>query len=164
MPNDYEEKIDFEAMDDEQLLDKFSDDPKGFVSLIADQVRKGIERENEQKAEEDRFISTYKDFAASNPDFEEKWESGELKEFMDARPGHNALSAYLAISHESRIKRAVAEKLAQKGLGDDPLSDTKKHGGSTQVLANRLRALRSQGGGGTPPAGETESGDLKPTL
>jgi hypothetical protein len=160
-----EEKLDFENMDDEQLLDKFSDDPKGFITLVAGQVKKDIERENEQKAEDDRYIRTYQDFVRENPDFETMWESGKIKEFMDSHAGHNALSAYLSLSHESRIQKAVAKKLQEKGLGGDgPLSDTKKYGGTTWVLANRLRALRSQGGGKRPPAGETESGDLKPTM
>ena len=161
---DNEEKMDFENMEDDQILDELHENPKDFVNLIASQVRKDIERENEQKAEEDRFIATYQDFAKSNPDFEEKWESGELKKYMESHPGHNALSSYLALNHESRIQRAVAEKLAQKGLGDGPLSDSKKYGGPTRVLADRLRALRSQGGGKKPPTGETESGDLKPTM
>jgi len=161
---DEEKQLDFENMEDDQILDELHENPKDFVNLIASQVRKDIERENEQKVEEDRFIRTYKDFAASNPDFEKMWESGELKAYMDAHPGHNALSAYLAISHESRIQKAVAQKLQEKGLGDSPLSDTRKHGETTRVLADRLRERRSAGGDKGLPTEPTGTGELFPTV
>ena len=147
-----EEKIEFENMDNDQILDQLHENPKDFVNLIASQVRKGIEAENEQKAQEDQYVKTFQDFASKYPDFEEKWEDGELKAYMDSHPGHNALSAYLNITHDARIKEAVQSKLAEKGLSDQSaLGNTKKHGGTTRVLADRLKVLRSQGGGKKQP-------------
>ena len=159
-----EKQLDFENMDDEQLLDALNENPKAFVSAITKQVRADIERESEQRAEEDRFVKTYQDFQEQYPNFEGLWESGRIKDYMDEHPGHNALSAYLRITHDARIKEAVAKKLQEKGIGEGSLSDTKKFGGTSRVLADRLKALRSQGGRKKPTMGETESGDLKPTI
>ena len=66
---------------------------------------------------------------------------------------------------KARIEKAVAQKLQEQGLGGDaPLDDAKKHGGDTRLLADRLRALRSGGGGKAPPSGDPETGELKPTM
>jgi len=162
---DEEKGFDFENADDEAILDKFHESPREFVSLIASQVRKGIEAENEQKAEEDRFIRTYKDFAAQHPDFEAMWESGKIKEYMDEHPGHNALSSYLRLTHDARIKEAVQSKLAEKGLSDQStLDNTKNFGGDTRVLADRLRARRAACGDKGLPTEPTGSGELFNTV
>ena len=139
--------------------------PRAFVSAITKQVRADLERENEQRAQEDQFIKTFEDFQKQHPGFQEKWDSGEIKQFMDAHPGHNALSSYLALTDKARIEKAVAQILQEQGLGGDaPLDDAKKHGGDTRLLADRLRALRSGGGGKVPPSGDPETGELKPTM
>lgn len=159
------EDFDFENADDDQLLDKLNEDPKGFVSLIARQVRKDIDAETAARTQEDGVIKTFQDFQAKHPDFEQKWESGEIKAYLDKHPGHNALSAYLNLTHEAKIKQAVAQKLQEKGIGEGPLADPKKFGGSTRVLADRLKARRSAGSGDRGlPTESAESGDLKPTM
>jgi hypothetical protein len=160
-----EEKLDYENMDGEQLLDALHENPKCFVGAIASQVRADLERETEERAEENRYIRTYQDFARENPDFEAMWESGKIKEYMDEHAGHNALSAYLNITQDERIKEAVQSKLAEKGLSDQSaLGNSKKFGGDTRVLADRLRALRSGGPNKGLPTKGAESGELKATL
>ena len=158
------EEFDFENANDDELLDKLNEDPKGFVSLIASQVRKDIDAENAQKSQEDRAIRTFQDFRDQYPDFEERWNSGELQEFIGKHPGHNALSAYLSLNHESKVKQAVQAKLQEKGLGGSPLADTQKFGGTNRVLANRLKAMRAAGGDKGLPTESGETGDLKPTM
>ena len=162
---DNNEQFDFNNADNDEIIDQFHEDPKGFVAMVASQVRGNLEAENAERQQESEVIKTYEDFRDQYPDFEDRWESGEIKKFIDAHPGHNALSAYLNISQETQIKQAVARKLAEKGLSDDSaLSDTKKHGGQNRVLADRLKARRSAGGDKGQPSGHSETGELISTL
>ena len=126
----------------------------------------------EKKTSEDAVVSEYQSFAEQHPDFDSMWEDGTLPDYMDKHPGHNAISAYLLLTRESQVKseveKAVAEaekkfasnqraKREQRPLAAGPqttgtmdapvdaeLKDSKKFGGSTRVLANRLRALRQR--------------------
>ena len=162
---DNKEEFDFNNADNDEIIDRFHEDPKGFVTMVASQVRGNLEAENAERQQESEVIKTYQDFRDQYPDFEDRWESGEIKQFMDAHPGHNALSAYLNISQQTQIKQAVAQKLAEKGLSDDPaLSDTKKHGGQNTVMADRLRAMRTTGGHKGQPSEPSETGELISTI
>ena len=161
---DNNENFDFDNADNDEIIDKFHEDPKNFITMIARQVRGDIEAESAERQQETQVIKTYEDFRIQYPDFEPKWESGEIKDFMDAHPGHNALSAYLNITQETQIKNAVARKLQEKGLSDDSaLSDTKKHGGQNTVMADRLRARRA-GADSAQPSQPSETGNLISTL
>ncbi len=112
------------------------------------------------------------DFAKKNPDFVDLKKSGKIKEFLKDNPWHNEISAYYELTNETRVKTAeekakeAARKEAEERakakqharvLGAGPsaslpsgglppeLTDTKKRGGLTSVLANRL-ALRRRAG------------------
>jgi hypothetical protein len=162
--SDSENEFDFESADNDEIIDRFHENPKEFTRLLARQVKKDLDAENAQKSQEDRAIRTFQDFKAQYPDFEERWNSGELQEFIGKHPGHNALSAYLSLNHESKVKQAVQAKLQEKGLGGSHLADTQKFGGTNRVLANRLKAMRAAGGDRGLPTESGETGDLKPTL
>lgn len=128
-----EEKKDFEDildMSDEDLKEKFDENPKALMANLARQVRsevldevrtenKSAEEQRTQREQEAAIEKTYSGFAKDNPGFDEMWDSGELKKYMDENPGHNAISAFYALSGqkaETDIKTKIDEavKKAQK--------------------------------------------------
>ena len=70
----------------------------------------------QQAAEEKRIEQTYNQFATDNSDFNDMWDSGQLQAYMDENPGHNAISAYMALTHEAKLDAAEkeAEEKARK--------------------------------------------------
>jgi hypothetical protein len=130
-----------------------------------------LEAQREQ-AERKAIEKTYVTYAKENPDFDEMWDGGDLKAYMDENPGHTAISAHQMLTMEKRIQGAVeeatkdAEKKAAsnlkvkqnarvlgsgpsaggKAVGQVPveLKDTKKYGGLTAVLTARSMARTKQ--------------------
>ena len=169
---------DWSKMSTEDLLDWQDTDPKGFLDNINKFVSHSIEsgitsyqqqlaQQAQQQTAEQKVVSTYEQYAKENPDFDEMWDSGKIKAFIDKHPGHNAISAHQAMTAERRIEAAVAEALKKHetaikskraastvlGTGpasvptaskqaDNDLREPKKFGGPTAVLAARLAKLR----------------------
>ena len=101
------------------------------------------------------------------------WDSGEIVRFIEANPGHNPISAYHAMTYETRMQKAIEEARAKaiketeekvnknwmakrqaRVLGTGPsgpgadtedkeLKDVKSQGGLYNVLAKRLERLRT---------------------
>lgn len=169
---------DISKMKPEELLDWQSENPHEYYQNVLAQAKAEISSEFnqtfEQRQKEDAVVSTFESFAKEHPDFDQMWDDGKLQEFMQANPGHNAISAYWAITAEAKIAEA-AEKAAKEaetkfmknqrakrtadvlpqgpsapgsiGTGDEMLNDSKKFGGTTTVLAKRLAdRRRSQAG------------------
>jgi hypothetical protein len=120
---------------------------------------------------ETKVEETYRTYAQDNPDFDQLWDSGDIRKFMDEHPGHNAISAHMAMTAEARqekaIKDAVAKALKEADtarrsvrktasiLGQGPtaaptspaastedIKNPNKFGGHTSVLAARLAERR----------------------
>ena len=173
---------DWGGMSEDEILEWQSNDPKGFVDNIGafvkhsiaqgiDSFREQTAQASEQQSHEAKVVSTYEAYAKDNADFDAMWDSGEIKSFMDKNPGHNAISAHMAMTAETRqqaaIDKAVADALkkassdqrskratanilssgpvaAPPAVSDAELKDFKSLGlSSTQVLANRLHRLRA---------------------
>ena len=132
-------------------------------------------RERIQEEQRTRIRTTFDSYREKNPDFDKMWKSGEIPKFMQANPGHNAISAHQMLTMDARIKEA-AEKAAKETeakvladvkakrsaqvLGGGPavtgggakdvdaaLQDTKQHGGKAAVLARKIIELRKGRGG-----------------
>jgi len=115
---DYE---DITALEDDAILDKFNENPKGFLANFARQIAHEVktdivtrfETEGAQREAEDRITRTFESYAEKNPDFNEMWESGKIEQFMRDNPGHNAISAHQLMTAETKqaeaIKKAVKE-------------------------------------------------------
>jgi hypothetical protein len=125
---------------------------------------------------ENAVVAELEEFAAEHPDFDEMWARNELQNFIAAHPGHNAVSAYYYLTAEKRkadteaqvnsavkeaekkfVENAKAKNEARtlpagpQNVGatvdtEQELQDTKKFGGTTRVLANRLTRLRQSKG------------------
>jgi len=163
---------DISKMKPEELLDWQSENPHAYYQNVLAQAKHEMSAEFtqtfEQRQKEDAIVSTYESFAKQHPDFDELWDTGDLQKYMQANPGHNAISAYWAMTAEARIAEA-SEKAAKEAEAkflknqrakktadvlpqgpsapgappsDEALKDTKKFGGSTTVLAQRLEQRR----------------------
>ena len=174
---------DITQMSKEQLLEWQEDDPHGYAANLYAQMlheaRGQLKREQkegaaktERETHQESVKKTYTKYAEKNPDFNDMWTSGEIKKFMDANPGHNAISAHRELTLE-KVLTAEREKTAKEtearviknfqakrnahvldgGGGRTPspnenpeLVDTKQHGGLISALANRLKASRAAAG------------------
>ena len=71
--SDNNEQFDFNNADSDEIIDKFHEDPKNFITMIARQVRGDIEAESAERQQETQVIKTYEDFRDQNPDFAPRW-------------------------------------------------------------------------------------------
>ncbi len=168
--------IDITQMKPDELEKALRDDPASLLANMYLQVRtevlSDIQATTATQTREQKVNETFRTFASEHPDFDDKWKSGETKKFMDDHPGHNAISAYLLMTMDSRIqeekskaakeaeKKALANQKAKRtattlsgnsssvpqGDGDEELKDTKKSGGLTQALTQRLINMRRSAG------------------
>lgn len=155
-------------MNDDDLREWQADDPKGYAANILLQAKHELSQDFEQKLgakDRDAAIdSTFKAYGDKNPDFWDKWNSGETKKFMKENPGHNAISAHQMLTSETRdeaIRTKTKEKLLSdlktkgninslgpsgtftpdmQGVGGDAMKNPEKHGGETNVLLQRHNA------------------------
>ena len=120
---------------DEEIIENFESDPKGFLSNFAQQVMheittnletKGQQKEQltQKQAQEQAINELYADYENKNPDFVEMWDNGTIQEYIQANPGNTPISAHQIIkatkiqessttSREDEIKKAVDAAVAQ---------------------------------------------------
>ena len=167
---------DITTWSDDEIKAALEDNPKAFAANLYLQIKAEVERDVQAgmaaKSTEQKVAETYNSFRADHPDFQGKWDNGDIRTYMDTHPGHNAMSAYLEMTLPQRIeaetkkateeakKRAEADLKAKRkattlsgsssGLPDtdanDALKDTKKSGGLNTVIADKLRAMRRAAG------------------
>ena len=178
--------IDIDTLTDEEIAEWQNDDPKGYANnlklLVTSQVRESVKSELAAETEQQKMDKTFDSYSSDNPDtedgtgFVQMWESGKIRTYIEQNPGHNAISAHMKLTEDSKtlsrqeaIDKGIAEGVAKEkarlaaenkarmrttGLGQGPayspttdeseLKDTKKKGGLTTVLADRLRKRRQQ--------------------
>ncbi len=165
---------DITKLSEEEIAQWQTDDPKGYAANLYAQIlhevtetvsRKSVELEQVKSVEK-----TFKEYSDANPSFMTMWKSGELKKFMDDHPGHNAISAHMALTSEAKVKEAVdkavkeatekveKEARAKRRAGvvnkgnvsrpsdatyDEKLKNPKKYGGVISVLLGNLMARRN---------------------
>ena len=144
------------------LVAMVTENPHGFVQSVFDEVKAGVmsqvNQDNEQNKQNGAIEDTIGTYADDNPDFEELWEDGSIKGFMDKNPGHNAMSAHMMLVNAGRVAAAKKEgadeaaknfttKMGSQTLGssvaippnksDAAVKNTKKYGGRARVAAAR---------------------------
>lgn len=112
-------------MEDDQIREKFEENPKQFLANFGRQVAfevkgallKTIDERDQSKSFQGRVNKTYSDFGGKNADFQTMIDSGRISGFINENPGHNAISAYHELKTEDsetkiqeRINKAVKEK------------------------------------------------------
>lgn len=95
-------------MTEEELAEWQANDPKGFADNLAAKIKHDLlvdmQRQSEATSRRNATEQTYARFAEKNPDFRSRWETGEIKKFIERNPGHNPMSAYHDIISEDREK------------------------------------------------------------
>lgn len=88
----------------DEMQDWQDEDPVGWAKNLLMQakaeVRNDIRAEAHQNAMRAAADKTLDDFVKAHPDFDEVYESRVLSQYCDEHPGHNIISAYLAINEE----------------------------------------------------------------
>jgi hypothetical protein len=174
-PKDLPFKL-LDDMTDAEIREWQEDDPKGFAKNQQDMATyyaaKAFKDNTVKEFTQAAVAQTFEEYGKENPDFNEKWENGEIETYMKAHPGHNAISAHMKMTEEVRINAAVAKAVketeakvaanfaAKRGatiiqhgggarkdvsIADPALKDTKQFGGDTAVLARRLEEMRRSG-------------------
>jgi hypothetical protein len=167
---------DINSLSEEELIELQNDNPKEFIrtlhAAVTQQVKAELSSEIATKESEAKIDQTYDAYAGQNPDndaktgFVQMWESGVIQQFINQNPGHNPISAHMALTNETSVQAKIdaavkeaTEKVTKQyqarvvtdGLGAGPahvpaetneLNGTKKKGGLNTVLAGRLRKLR----------------------
>jgi len=116
-----EPEVNIADLSEDDIRDMMEDDPKGFYANLLQQARREILQDvtetqkealtKEQQALRDRQVTdTFESFAETHSDFNERWDSGELKKFMDEHPGHNAISAYHELTRDEILKVELSKK------------------------------------------------------
>jgi len=95
---------DITKMTPDEIQDWQDEDPVGWAKNLLMQakaeVRNDIRAEAHQNAMRAAADKTLDDFVKAHPDFDEVYESRVLSQYCDEHPGHNIISAYLAINEE----------------------------------------------------------------
>lgn len=132
----------------EHYIDNPVDLARGVYQQVLSDVRADLTYAEREKTHQEGINKTYDSYSEKHPDFDSMWESGELQRFMNENPGHNPISAHAEIK-ASKEPEVVTEPPASASTvpskpADQRLSDTKRHGGISAVLAQRLVESRSQ--------------------
>ena len=119
---------DMGAMPKEELTEMIEEDPQGFARNLALQIRSEVREEvlsevqdeiaaNKETADRKSIEKTYTKYSQDHSDFDKMWDSGKLQSYMDENPGHNAISAHMALTKEvdaqSKIDEAVAKAVKE---------------------------------------------------
>jgi len=174
--------IDITTRSRDQLREWQEQDPVGYAANLYKQMQYELEKSFASKAEAARTQAektarrtavrdTYNAYEREHPDFRQMWDSGQILDFMGKNPGHNAISAHMALTREAAVRAAaglaareteekvradfLAKRNAQviqdggtlKSTGEvpDELKDPAKYGGRVAAGAERLRRLRAGG-------------------
>lgn len=153
---------DLSGLEHEDLVTMMADDPAGFIGKLTAEIEKSVTdkvaRDNANSAYDSKVESTINAYADANKDFEEMWDNGDIKAYMEDNPGHNALSAHMAMTMEAKLAEATKKgeetavnnfrtksnnQVLNGGPGIPPeqrdaaLKDPSKFGGAAAVLAMR---------------------------
>ncbi|MFA5322864.1 MAG: hypothetical protein WC373_09345 [Smithella sp.] len=156
----------------DELREWMEDDPVGYQKNLIEFAKHAVKSEltgdSVRTATMSAIEKTFDDYGKDNPDFVTMWDSGDIPKFMEAHPGHNAISAHMALTGDKRFETKVAAAVkeaeerviknfqakknatvitpaaqarADKGV-DTELKDTQQAGGAVSVLAKRLADMR----------------------
>ena len=171
----------FDDLDDTSIFEKLNNDPKKFLGDFAAKIKSDAIAEfteaTRAEASRNQAVSDFANYAKDNPDtndgkgFDQMWDSGEIKSFIADHPGHNAISAHMAMTADRKIQEATSKAVAEAteklqkqfqakrnaavigggpastvvmgGKGNADLANTKTQGGLTSTLAARLERMRA---------------------
>jgi len=154
---------DIRDMTEEELLE-MSDNPKEYQENLRKQITAEVTRDITEslsaKMHEEKVLSTFDKYVEENDSFNEMWESGEIQKFMNDNPGHNSISAHMAMTAEDKQAKAIEEAVAKAiketeekviknfkaKKGAKVLSEGSSTTGTSQTIAPELKDPKKFGG------------------
>lgn len=104
---------DITKMSNEELLEWYESDPKGYEANRFAQFFHEAEiirsRQIQESQKNSSIQGTFDEYEKGNPDFKTLWDSGEIKKYMDAHPGHNAISAHMMLTRDAAAQSLDAQ-------------------------------------------------------
>lgn len=118
-----------ESLDNDTALEKFSENPKEFLSRLLSEHTSRVEEELkskltsefdsrlESRTQHETVKQQLKEYGQSNEDFFPMWQRGELQNFLKQNPGMDVITAHKLIkasSVDDRIKSEVEKAVKAK--------------------------------------------------
>lgn len=150
------------AMSEEQIIGEFEKAPKEFLQNFGDKIKSEALQTFEglayQRAQEDAVTQGLDHFAEENPDFMDMVMSGEIAQYIDRNPIHNAISAFhtLQAVGSSEQNESAREKLETE-IREDERQKT------LEQVRVKQGAQVLDGSAATGPSGEARTA-LEPDL
>jgi len=112
------------AWKDDDIIDRFTNDPKGFLKLFGQQIwhesqnqQQQISRQQQQQNTQQQAFNNQAAFFSEREDARAMLDDGRIKQYISENPGHNPVSAYYQIAGDSlyqgKIDKAVSEAKEQ---------------------------------------------------
>jgi len=119
--------VDITKKTPDEIKEWMDEDPVGYHANLMKQakyefgqeqgdLKADLKAELKREADEARITKTYTKYAKDHSNFDEMWDSGEIKAYMDEHPGHTAISAHQVLTAQSRdddfdkrLEKAVAK-------------------------------------------------------
>jgi hypothetical protein len=106
------------GMEDDEIVDQFTNSPKSFLANFAQQVAHEImsdvqaeqqakAQEYEQQTTQQKAVQNLQEFFKDKDDGIAMLQDGTIESFMKQNPGHNPISAYYALAGEQHTKSQV---------------------------------------------------------
>ena len=151
--------IDITGMDPEDLSLQINEDPIAFAINLGKQIRSEILSElaerNQKETIQQRVNTTYDKYAGENPDFQMMLDSGEIRNFINQNPGHNAISAHLSMTRDVKLQEIESKYKTdmQKAVTDaqKKAAENQRIKRSAAVLNEDSTAPSTVRKGGIPP-------------
>ena len=164
---DYE---DLTKLSKDEVLDRLSEDPLGVLANFARQVRHEVRadvlREVEDSNTTKSVEKTLTAYAEKNPDFQTMLHSGEIDRYIANNPGHNLISAHMALTAEKRIADAV-EKSKKEADTDAEKNEKEKAAAEKKAAEEAAKQAKAKQDAKTLSGGPARgggSGDIAPEL
>jgi hypothetical protein len=164
---DYE---DLTKLSKDEVLDRLSEDPLSVLANFARQVRHEVRADVLKEVEEANATQsvekTYQSYSEANPDFQAMLRSGEIDRYIANNPGHNPISAHMALTEEKRIADAV-EKAKKEADTDAEKAAKEKAAAEKKVAEEAAKQAKAKQDAKTLSGGPARgggSGDIAPEL
>lgn len=158
-PEDSNEKPSYNnimQMDDDAIVDEFTNNPKKFMANFAQQLfhefsgqmtakQKAMYEKHQQTVQQRTQEESLKNFFEKRPDGIKLLENGEIQRFLQSNPGYGPIAAYHELTREQAIQAEVDK--ARKAERDRVLKELKAKGHARSHAAapsgNSLSTSRS---------------------
>jgi hypothetical protein len=111
-PKPQDQKPDFKVIEDmkaDEVREWQEDDPAGFAANERKRSNWENSQQNAADNQEAAMQATYASHAKTHKSFSPMWDSGEIQDYMNQHPGHNAISAHMMLTSTKRTQKTVDE-------------------------------------------------------